>query len=194
MRSTRIRTLERTELSVPNRNLATINVENISRRDKILFNPTLGLRYETTPDQMRYVLAELRRLLYQHPKVETSTARARFADFGDSALSVEIYGFVRTCDYAEFAAVREDILLRMMDIVANAGTGFAFPSRTVYFGKDSGLDPERSDEAARKARQWKDENHLPFPDFTPGEIAEIRDSLSYPPPNSVVESSVNAKQ
>src|SRR5204863_9966777 len=70
LRSTRIRTPDRTELSIPNGSLATMNVENFSRRDKIMFNTKLGLRYDTSPDQMRYVLAQVRRLLYEHPKVE----------------------------------------------------------------------------------------------------------------------------
>jgi MscS family membrane protein len=194
LRSTRIRTLERTELSVPNGSLATINVENFSRRDKMLFNPVLGLRYETTCDQMRYLLAETRSLLYRHPKVETDTARVRFSGFGDSALSVEIFSFVRTCDYAEFTAIREDLLLRIMDIVTEAGTGFAFPSHTVYLGKDSGLDRERTDAAVQKTRQWREEKQLPFPDFPPTEIEEMRDSLSYPPPDSAFESSDTEKK
>ena len=194
LRSTRIRTLERTELSVPNGALATINVENFSRRDKILFNPVLGLRYETTCDQMRYLLAEIRRLLYRHPKVETDTARARFSGFGDSALSVEIFSFVRTCDLEEFTAIREDLLLRIMDIVTESGTGFAFPSHTVYLGKDSGIDRERTEAAARKARQWQDDSQLPFPDFSSSEIEEMRDSLPYPPPGSISENSAEAKK
>ena len=180
LRSTRIRTLERTELSVPNGTLATINIENFSRRDKILFNPTLGLRYETTPDQMRFFLAELRRLLYQHPKIETSTARARLADFSDSALSVEIFSFVSTRDYAEFTAIREDLMLQIMDIVTQAGTGFAFPSRTVYLGKDTGLNPELIEAAVQKTRQWRDEQKFPFPDFSSQEIAEMSNSAPYP--------------
>ena len=66
LRSTRIRTPDRTELSIPNGSLATMNVENLSRRDKILFNTKLGLRYETSPDQMRYVLAQVRRRIHEH--------------------------------------------------------------------------------------------------------------------------------
>jgi len=186
LRSTLIRTLERTELSVPNGTLASINVENFSRRDKVLFNPTLGLRYETSPDQMRYLLAELRRFLYQHAKVETSSARARFAGFGDSALLVEIFSFVCTRDYAEFTAIREDLLLRIMDIVTQAGTGFAFPSRTLYLGRDSGLDREKAEAAVNKSREWRSEKQMPFPDFAPLEIAEISDSLPYPSPDSAL--------
>ncbi|MCX7098463.1 MAG: mechanosensitive ion channel family protein [Methylococcales bacterium] len=180
LRSTRIRTAERTELSIPNGALATVNVENFSRRDKILFNPSLGLRYETTPDQLRYLLAELRRLLCQHPKVDTDTARARFSGFGDNALLVEIYSLVRTADFAEFTAIREDLLLGIMDIINKSGTGFAFPSRTIYLGKDTGLDQEMSEAAIQKTRQWQEEQRLPFPNFSPEEIAKMRDTLPYP--------------
>jgi len=194
LRSTRIRTLERTELSVPNGTLASINIENFSRRDKILFNPTLGLRYETTPDQMRFFLAEVRRLLYQHPKIETSTARARLADFSDSALSVEIFSFVSTRDFAEFTAIREDLMLRIMDIVTQAGTGFAFPSRTVYLGKDTGLNPELIEAAVQKTRQWRNEQKLPFPDFSPEEITEISDSMPYPQAGSAFKESTTVKK
>ena len=184
LRSTRIRTVERTELSVPNGTLATINVENFTRRDKVLFNTTLGLRYETSADQLRYVLAETRRLLYEHPKVETASARVRFAGFDQNALSVEIFSYILTQDFAEFTAIREDLLLRIMDIVSEAGTGFAFPSRTIYLGKDSGLDHERTEAAVQQIQRWREEKQLPFPDFAPTEIAEFRDSLPYPPPDS----------
>src|ERR1700693_3352026 len=135
LRSTRIRTPERTELSIPNGALATMNVENLSRRDKILFNTKIGLRYETSPDQMRYVLVQVRRLLYEHPKVETEGARSRFVSFDLSALTLEIFCYVLTRDDKEFLAIREDILLRIMDIVDAAGSGFAFPSQTVYLGR-----------------------------------------------------------
>ena len=67
-----------------------------------------------------------------------------------------------------------------MDIITKAGTGFAFPSRTVYLGKDTVLDQEMTEAAIQKTRQWRDEQRLPFPDFSPEEIAEIRDSVPYP--------------
>lgn len=185
-RSTRIRTTERTELSIPNGTLSTINIENLTRRDKILFNPTFGLRYETSPDQLRYVLAECRRLLYEHPKVETATARIRFAGFLESSLSLEVFSYVLTKDFAEFTAIREDLLLRFMDIVSQAGTGFAFPSRTLYVGKDTGLNQERTEDALKQVERWRDEKQLPFPDFAQTEISEIRDTITYPDPASAI--------
>jgi MscS family membrane protein len=185
-RSTRIRTVERTELSIPNGTLGTMNIENLTRRDKILFNPTLGLRFETTPDQLRYVLAECRRLLYEHPKVETASARVRFAALLESSLSLELFSYVLTKDFAEFTAIREDLLLRIMDIVAQSGTGFAFPSRTLYLGKDSGLNPELTEEAQKKVEAWRKERELPFPDFAQTEISQMRDAITYPDPDSAV--------
>ena len=177
---------ERTELSIPNGSLATMNVENLSRRDKILFNTKLGLRYETSPDQMRYVLVQVRRLLYEHPKVETEGARSRFVSFDVSALTMEIFCYVLTRDDDEFLAIREDILLRIMDIVDAAGSGFAFPSQTVYLGRDSGIDKQKAETAAQEVQKWRDEHQLPFPDFTPADISEISNSLPYPQPGSAV--------
>jgi MscS family membrane protein len=186
LRSTRIRTPDRTELSIPNGSLATMNVENLSRRDKILFNTKLGLRYETSPDQMRYVLVEVRRLLYEHPKVETEGARSRFVSFDLSALTMEIFCYILTRDDKEFLAIREDILLRIMDIVDAAGSGFAFPSQTVYLGRDTGVDKQKAEKAAQEVQKWREEGQLPFPDFTPADISEFSNSLPYPQPGSAV--------
>jgi MscS family membrane protein len=186
LRSTRIRTPDRTELSIPNGSLATLNVENLSRRDKILFNTKLGLRYETSPDQMRYVLAQVRRLLYEHPKVETEGARNRFIAFDQSSLTLEIFSYILTRDFDQFLAIREDILLRIMDIVDAAGTGFAFPSQTVYLGRDTGVDKEKAERVARQVQKWRESNQLPFPDFPAADISEFSNSLPYPQPGSAM--------
>lgn len=186
LRSTRIRTVERTELSIPNGSLATMNVENLSRRDKFLFNPKVGLRYETTPDQLRYVLAEARRLLYEHPKVENASARVRLTGLEESWFALEFFSYILTRDAAEFNAIREDLLLRFMDIVAEAGTEFAFPSQTLYLGRDPKPDEAKVKDAEARVSRWREEKQLPFPDFAPAEISEFRDSLPYPPPDSAV--------
>ena len=123
LRSTRVRTDARTELSIPNGTLATMSIENFTRRDKIQFSPALAIRYETTADQLRYLLAEIRRMLYEHPKVESNSAGIRFANFDSSALRLEIAAYVLTRDSNEFIAIREDLLLRIMGIVEKSGTG-----------------------------------------------------------------------
>ncbi len=184
MRSTRIRTDARTEVSIPNGALATMNIENFTRRDKILFNPALGIRCETTANQLRYLLAEVRRMLYEHPKVESDTAYIRFASFDSGALRLEIFSYVLTRDAVEFAAIREDLLLRIMDIVEKSGSGFAFPSQTVYFSRDSGLDKEKATAAEQQVQQWRDQHLLPFPDFAPADKSAFRGSIVYPPAES----------
>jgi MscS family membrane protein len=186
LRSTRVRTTERTELSIPNGALAAMNVENLTRRDKILFNPTLGVRYETTPDQLRYALAELRRMLYEHPKIENSSANIRFAAFGNSSLNLEISSYVLTTDATEFNAIREDLLLRILEIVKSSGTDFAFPSQTLYMARDGGLSADKTGAAEQQVQKWREEQQLPFPDFAPADKSAFRGSITYPEPGSAV--------
>ena len=188
LRSTRIRTPERTELSIPNGSLATMNVENLSRRDKILFNTKLGLRYETSPDQLRYVLAQIRRLFYEHPKVETDGARIRFTGCDNGSLNLEVFCYILTRNGAEFLTIQEDLLLRIMDIIEASGTSLAFPSSTVYLGRDRGLDKEKTEAVLREVQHWRENKKLPFPDFAPSDISEFSNSLPYPQPDSALRS------
>jgi MscS family membrane protein len=186
LRSTRIRTLDRTVVSVPNGQLAVMSLENFTLRDKVWFHHTVQLRYETASDQLRFILAEIRKLLYAHPKVESDSARVRFIGFGNSSLDLEIFAYVSETDYASFLIIQEDLLLRIMEIVEASGSGFAFPSQTTYIARDHGLDADKSEQAVAKVRQWRDQGELPFPDFSPETIAEINNRLEYPPPDSAV--------
>lgn len=186
LRSTRVRTDERTQLSIPNGAVAAMNVENLSRREKILFNPTLAVRAETSPDQLRYLLAEIRKLLYQHPKVENGTASVRLAGFGPGVLNLAIVSYVLTQDTTEFATIREDLLLRILEIVERSGTGLAYPSQTLYLSRDSGLDRNKTAAAEKQVQQWRDQHQLPFPDFAPADKTALRDSIAYPPSESAV--------
>jgi MscS family membrane protein len=161
-----------------------MSIENFTRRDKIQFNPVLAIRVETTADQLRYLLAEVRRMLYEHPKVESDSAAIRFANFDNSALRLEVSSYVLTRDANEFAAIREDLLLRIMEIVEKSGTSIAFPSQTTYFSRDSGLDKEKAAAAEQQVQQWRDQHKLPFPDFAPADKSAFRGSIVYPPPES----------
>ncbi|MGB9234978.1 MAG: mechanosensitive ion channel family protein, partial [Terriglobales bacterium] len=184
LRSTRVRTDDRTQLSIPNGAVAAMNVENFSRRDKFLFNPSLSVRPETSPDQLRYLLAEIRRLLYEHPKIDADTADIRLTGFGASALTLAITGYVPTRNFNEFAAIREDLLLRIMEIVRRSGSALAVPSQTLYLGRDSGLDQGKAAAAEKQVQQWREQRQLPFPDYAPADKAAFRDSIAYPPPES----------
>ncbi len=155
LRSTRIRTLDRTVIAVPNGEFSSLQIENFARRDRFLFQTTLGLRYETSADQLRYVVVEIERLLLSDERVHPDPVRVRFIGFGDSALSVEIFAYIRTGEVNEFHEIRQELLLRIMDVVQSAGSGFAFPSRTTYLAKDEGLDPERRRAAEDAVARWR---------------------------------------
>jgi MscS family membrane protein len=184
LRSTRLRGLDRTVITVPNADFAQMQIVNFTRRDMNLYQCSLGLRYETTPDQLRYVAAKIRKLLIRHSKVSPDPARVRFSEFGASALVLEVFAFVRCADWNEFLAVKEDLNLRIAAIVRDAGTAFAFPSRTVYFGRDPGVDVARGERSEAEVREWRAENRLPFPEFEFAERVEMVDTLAFPPEGS----------
>jgi len=191
LRSTRVRTDERTLLAIPNGTVATINVENLSRRDKILFQTKLGVRSETTADHLRFVLSEVRRLLYSHPKVESKTVRVRLTDIAGTSLTVEVVSYILTRDFNEFAAVREDLLLRMMEIMEQSGSGLALPSQTLFLGRDAGLEKEKAEAAVQKVTELRNGKQLPFPDFHEEDISSFKGSIEYPPPESAVRKKDN---
>jgi MscS family membrane protein len=162
IRSTRLRTLERTLISVPNSEFASLQLENFAKRDRILIRTTLGLRYETTADQLRFVMIELRQMLYAHPRIGRSTNRVRLIGFGSSSVDLELYCYVETRDWEDYLAVREDLFLRIIDIVSASGTGFAFPSQTAYLAKDSGNDPEKTLAAEARIAELRAAGELPL--------------------------------
>lgn len=185
MRSTRIRTLARTIVTIPNGAFSSSTIENFAHRDRFLFNPKLEMRYETTPDQLRYLLVEIRKILYAHPKVSPSPARIRFTELGAASINLEIFSYILAADFDEFLEVQEDVLLRIMDVVDESGTGFAFPSQTIYFARDSGLSAEKSTRAKEQVKKWQQDEDLQIPHFDPEKIKEIENKIPYPPEGSV---------
>jgi MscS family membrane protein len=139
LRSTRIRTLDRTILSVPNGQIATANIETFTDRDKFWFRHIIGVRYGTTPAQMRQIVTRVRELLLGRTGVEIDSVRARFFRVAPSSLDIEIVSYIFAADWPAFLEIQEELLLRIMEIVEEAGTTMAFPSQSVY------LTDERED-------------------------------------------------
>jgi MscS family membrane protein len=83
LRATKVRTLDRTLVNIPNAEFVHLHLDNFTKREKIWYHPRISLRYETTPDQVRYILVEVRKVLYAHPKVLSDPARIRFVGFGE---------------------------------------------------------------------------------------------------------------
>jgi MscS family membrane protein len=96
---------------------------------------------------------------------------------------LEVFAYVLETDFGP-SCIQEDLLLRIMDIVAGSGSALAFPSQTTYLAQDAGIDATRTQEAIAKVRQWREKGELPFPDFPPETIAKINNQLEYPPPDS----------
>ncbi len=186
MRSTKIRTGERTVVTIPNGLLSANNIENYAFRDRFFFGPILDLRCETTPDQIRFLLVEIKSILYAHPMVNSDDARVRFVGFGASSIRIEISSYIMVSTLDTSLEVKEDLLLRIMDIVAESGTGFAFPSQTLYFAKDEGISSEKSQIVSDKVKTWKENNDLQVPKFHQDKIDEIEDSIVYPPEGSAI--------
>lgn len=86
----------------------------------------------------------------------------RLVNFGASTLDIQLFAYAMTTDWTQFRAIREDILLRVIDIVRQSGTSFAFPSQTVYYTRDDSLDTARTAESEAQVRDWQEKGELPF--------------------------------
>lgn len=186
LRSTRLRTIEGSVLSIPNGSLATMNIENLTERRKILFNPTFNLRYETTADQLRKVLADIRALLYSHQQIEQGSCRVRLGALNTYSVDIDVFSYVLGGDFAAFTAIREDVLLRIFDLVRDSGTNFAFPTQTLHLGRDAGVDEAKKSVAEHAVGEWREKREVPFPDYAPRQVEEMRGSLAWPPVDSAV--------
>ena len=127
IRSTRIRTLDRTVVSVPNGQLANMILENYAERDRTRFQHTIGLGPQTTAEQLRDVLAQIRQLLAAHPKVDPDTARTRFIRFSGASLDLEVFAYVLESEQTAFLAIQEDLLLGIIDSIDSSGVTIAVP-------------------------------------------------------------------
>jgi len=185
LRSTRLRTMDRTVISVPNSQFLDMQLENYARRDRRLFETVLQLRYETSPDQLRYVLVQLRKLLIAHPMVLPEPLRVRFSEFGAHSLDISVFAYIMTADVDAYSAAREDVLLRIMQVVSEAGAQFAFPSVVEYRAEDTPPDRERAARAEAAVADWREADALPFPDFEWQTKAELSNTIDWPPKGSV---------
>ena len=174
LRSTRLRTIDRMLVTVPNGLLAAGTIVNLTSRDRFLFNPKIGVRYETTADQLTWILDEIRKALILHPRVFQETHRARFVAFGASSLDIEITAWVLAASFHEYTAVAEELNFAIARIVERSGTSFAFPSQTLYLGRDSVPAPERAAEVAREVTARRESGDLAVPEPAPGLAERLR--------------------
>lgn len=132
VRSTRVRKLDQSLVSVPNNALTNAAVTNWSRLTRRRLDFNIGLTYDTTPAQMRYFLDRVRQMLKERDNVDPETVIVHFIRFADSSLEIRIICMVLFPDWNSFTAETELINLEIMEIVQELGLSFAFPSRSLY--------------------------------------------------------------
>lgn len=138
-RTTRIRQLDRALVTIPNSKLAGSVVTNWSRLTQRRLDMTIGLTYSTTSAQMRQLLQRLEALLRSRESIAGDTVNVLFTGFGDSALNVRLIAYVQLPDWMAFMKEQQEIMLQVMDIVAEMGLSFAFPSRSIYIEQAAGV-------------------------------------------------------
>jgi MscS family membrane protein len=132
LRSTRIRTLDRTLISIPNGKLADMKLETFAARDRVRLQTTVSLRYGTTAEQLKTVMEGFREALRAHAQLWPDSVSVHFVKLGESGLDLDVSAWFVTADYEEFLRIREEVLLRFLAVVEAAGTNLAFPTSTVH--------------------------------------------------------------
>jgi MscS family membrane protein len=150
-----VRTLDQNLLVVPNSALAQMQFQNMKARPKLLISQNFSLRIETQAEQLRSVLEGVQRMLDEHPWVE-SGARIRVADVSSGAFNMELWAYIKIGDWAQFTGIRQDVLLKIADIVEASGTRFAAPTRLMYLSGDVPTDGGREDRTVRRREELRD--------------------------------------
>src|SRR5271166_5376388 len=163
LRSLRLRTLDQNLLVVPNGLLAQMQFQNMKARPKLLINQTFSLRIETQVEQLRFVLDRVQNMLHAHPAIEPGTSRIRVNDFAGAAFELELFAYGKTGDWAECTAIRQDVILKIAEIVEAAGTRFAAPTRLTYLSSDAGVDAEKASGIVRRVTELRASNAFRFP-------------------------------
>jgi len=183
LRSTTLRTLNRSVLVVPNSVFASQEIENFSLRDRIRYFRRFRVQLKTA-EQLRYILAELRKTFLAHPAVQQETVSVRFENIEDANAILRLDAGVGTNDYQEFLAVAEDLNLRIVETVQAAGAIFSGPGQLVQLLE---VEPGSSEQMARiesTLNESREQGRLPFPNFDEAEMAALKNTLDYPPKGS----------
>lgn len=130
-RSTRIRTLDKSYVTVPNKSLVGAPLNNITESTHRRARFFIGVLYSTPPETLKTIMEEIRQVLLHHENTNDEPL-VRFFEYGDSSLNVLVTYLVNTNDYNEYCKVREEINFKIYEIVLRNGSDFAFPTRTVH--------------------------------------------------------------
>ncbi len=144
LRSLKLRSLDQRLSIVPNGSLAGMQFQNLTRRPKLLINQTLSLRIESQAEQLRFVLGRVQSMLDQHSAIESHTSRVRIMGFVGAAFELELFAYVTTGDWIQFTAIRQEVILKITEIVEASGTRLAAPTRLNYQSRDIGINGHKA--------------------------------------------------
>ena len=162
LRSVKVRTPDQSLLVVPNGALAQMQFENFGPRRKFLMNLHFSLRIETQVEQLRFVLDRVQTMLSQQPAIDTGS-RIRLTNLDGATFELELWAYVKTSDPAELTAIRQDLILKIAEIVESAGTPFAPPTQLTYFSADAGVDTEKANGRVPQVTGLRASDALRFP-------------------------------
>lgn len=131
LRSVRMRTLEQTLLLIPAGSLSQANIENFRSRSKMPMSLTIRLQYSATQAQISTIRDEMYKLITSDVRIETSSVRVNLTNFGEWALELQIWAYVLTAALPTFNAIREELMMRIAQIIENAGCKFAIPAQII---------------------------------------------------------------
>jgi MscS family membrane protein len=137
--------------------------QNMARRSKLLINQTFSLRIETQAEQLRFVLDRVQNMLDQHPAIESGNCRVRVTSFVGAAFGLELFAFGKTGDMAQFTLIRQDVILKIAEIVEASGTRFAAPTQLTYLSRDKSVDGEKAKDIAPRVSELRTNDVFKFP-------------------------------
>jgi MscS family membrane protein len=132
LRSVKIRTLDRTMVTIPNADFAKLHLENLADRDRVLLRANLRFRLDTPREQLRAVMQKLESMLRAHERLSEEPLRVRLMQIGEYFHEIEIYAYAMTNSWPEFLEIREDVLFKVMETLDSAGTRLALPAGVRY--------------------------------------------------------------
>ncbi len=156
LRSTRIRTLDRTVVTIPNSSFSTMTLENFSKRDRMWFHPTIYLRRDTPPEKIRAIMDAITKILRDHPKVDPTDVPLRFTKIATQSFELEIFAYVTSDDFNVYLQTQSELLLSIIEAARALSIELAMPIQESVTAELS--KPERTGD---KASTPKASNNAP---------------------------------
>ncbi|SFR49540.1 MscS family membrane protein [Marinobacter daqiaonensis] len=148
-RLTTVRTFDKRPLYVPNAAFTQISVENPSRMTNRRIHETIGIRYVDV-GEMSSIVSEIREMLKNHEEIDANqTLIVNFLAFNSSSLDIMVYTFTKTVEWVKFHEVKQDVLLKISDIIESYGAEVAFPTRTLHVAESVRVESRQSDNDER---------------------------------------------